>query len=82
MEHGQVVFWLLRPANQQITKPVEPGMRALYHPAAGFLTSFFSLDLFASGPNVGRVAQGGHHLAHLGIIVARIQAQPLLATGG
>ena len=77
MEHSQVVFRLFGPANEQMTKPVEPGMGALDHPAAGLLARFFGLDLFASRSDVGRVTEGGHHFPHLGVVVARIQAKPL-----
>jgi hypothetical protein len=74
LEHGQVVFRLFGPANQQVAEAVEPGMGPLHDPAAGFLTGFFGLDLLPSGTDVGRVAECGHYFAHLGVIVARVQA--------
>ncbi len=65
MEHGEVVFGLFGPADEQVSKTVEPGVGAFHDPTPGFLARFFGLDFFATRPNVGRVAQGGEHFAHL-----------------
>ena len=43
---------------------------------------FFGLDFRASGPNAGRVAERGERFADLFGVVARVQTQALLATGG
>lgn len=72
MEHGEIVFRLFGPAGEQVAEAIEPRMRALDDPAPGFLARFFGLHFFAAGPNVGCVAQLGYHLAHLGVIVARV----------
>ena len=78
MKHSEVVFRLFGPADEQVAEAVEPGVGALYDPAPGFLAGFFGLDFFASGPDVGGIPKLGHYLAHLSIIVARVQAQVLL----
>ena len=78
MKHGQVVFGLFGPANEQVPKAIEPGVGPLHDPASGFLAGFFSLDFFPTGADVGRVAQVGQQFAHLFRSVACIQAQPLL----
>ena len=78
MEHGKVVFGLFGPANKQVAEAIEPRMGALHDPAPGLLARFFGLRFFAAGPKVDRVAQFGHHVAHLGVIAARIQAQVLV----
>ena len=87
LKHGQVVFRLFGPANEQVAKPVEPGMGALHDPtgaapAAGFLARFFGLGFFAARPDVGRVAERRHHFPHLRVVVARVQAQALPGTAG
>jgi hypothetical protein len=78
MKHGQVVFGLFSPANEQVPKAVEPGVGPFHNPAPGFLARFFGLDFFPTRANVGRVAQVGQQFAHLFRGVAGIQAQPLL----
>ena len=57
-------------------------MRTLYEPAPGLLARSFSLDFFAAGPNVGRVAVSGNDFAHLGVVVAGVQAQMLVVLRG
>ena len=81
MKHSQVVFGFFGPPNEQVPEAVEPGVGAFYDPTSGFLTGFFGLDFFGSGPNVGRVAECGERFAHLFGVVARVQTQALLATG-
>jgi len=62
MEHGQVVFGLFGPANEQVTEAVEPGVSQFHDPAPGFSARFFGLDFFPTGLDVGRVAQRGQRL--------------------
>ena len=81
MEHSQVIFGFFGPPNEQMPEAVEPGVGAFHDPTSGFLAGFFGLDFFASGPNVGRVAERGERFAHLFGIVARVLAPALLATG-
>lgn len=77
MEHGQVVFGLFSPSDEQVPEAVEPRVGTLDDPAAGFLARFFGLDFFPTRPNVDRVAQSGQRFAHLLRVVARVQAQAL-----
>ncbi len=81
MEHGQVIFGLFGPADEQVAEAVEPGVGPLDHPAAGFLARFFGLDFFAPRADVGRVAVGGDDFPYLGEVVARVQAQVLFRAG-
>ena len=81
MEHGQIVFRLFGPAREQVAEPIEPRVRALDDPTPGFLTCLFSPGFFPTGSNVGRVAQLGHYFPHLGVVVARVQAQVLVLAG-
>ena len=74
MKHGQVVFGLFGPADEQVPEAVEPRVGPLHDPAPGFLTRFFGLDFFPAGSDVGRVAEGGQRFAHLLRGVARVQA--------
>ena len=57
-------------------------MGALDNPAPGALARLFGFLFLAPSPDVGRVAVGGDGLAHLGRIVARVEAQVLLGPGG
>jgi len=72
VEHGEVVFRLFGPAGEQVAEAVEPRMGALHDPAAGFLARFFGLRFFATGPDVSRVAQLGHHFPYLVVVIARV----------
>lgn len=78
MEHSEVVFRLFSPTGEQVTETIEPRVGPLHDPAPGLLARFFSLRFLPSGPNVGRVAKGGHHLAHLVKVVACVQAHVLV----
>ena len=86
MEHGQVVFGLFGPPNEQVAEAVEPGVRPLDDPtgaapAPSLLARFFGLGFFAPRPDVGRVAQRAHHFSHLVVIAARVQAHVLVVAG-
>ena len=82
MQHSQIILRLFSPANEQMTKPVKPGVGPFHHPAPGLLPGFLRLDFFSARPDMGRVAVGRHYLPHLGVVVARIQAQALLVPLG
>ena len=75
MQHSQVVLGFLGPSDEQVAEAVEPGMGALHHLAPGFLASLPGLGLLAARPDVGRVAERGHHGAYLLVVVARVEAQ-------
>ena len=81
MEHGQVVFGLFGPPNEQVPEAVEPAVGAFHYPTSGFLAGFSGLDFLASGPNVGCIVERGERFAHLFGILARVSTQALLATG-
>jgi hypothetical protein len=80
MKHGQIIFGLFGPADEQVTEPIKPGVCPLNDPAVRFLPRFFGLYFFPPRADVGRVAQGRHNFAHLLVVIARVQAQALLAT--
>ena len=81
MEHGQVVFGVFGPPNEQVPEAAESTVGAFHDPTSGLLAGFFGLNFLASGPNVGRVAERGERFAHLFGIVACVPTQALLAIG-
>jgi hypothetical protein len=56
MQKCQVALHLLVPANQNPTKPIHPGVGALYHPTSCLVAGFLldGLGFLATRPNVGR----------------------------
>src|SRR5712691_12408404 len=79
MQKGQVVLWLFVPSHEQAAKAVHPGMAPFYHPTARFEPGF-SLDglgLFSAWANMGGKAECAQDVAHLGVVVAFVQAHPL-----
>ena len=72
MQHGQEIFRLFGPAEEQVPVAVEPRMGALDHPAPGPLPRGFCLFLLAPGTDVSRVAVGRHDAADLVVVVARV----------
>lgn len=81
MKHSEIVFGLFGPPDEQVAKAVEPRVRALHYPAAGFLARFLRFLFFSARTDVGRIAPFGHEFAHLLIIVAGVQAQMGLLAG-
>ena len=77
MKKGDVVLGVLVPAHQDVPETVQPTVRAFHHPAPGFETSllFDGLCLYASAADVGGEAELLQGAAHLGEVVALIQAQ-------
>lgn len=75
MKHRQIIFGFFGPADEQVTKAVEPRVRSFHHPATGFFARFLRLFFFATRSDVGRIAECRHDLPDLGVGVARIQAQ-------
>ena len=79
MKKGDVVLGGLVPTNQDAPETVQPTMSAFHHPAPGFESSlpFDGLSLLASAADVGGEAELVQGAAHLGEIVAFVQAHPL-----
>jgi len=69
MEHSQLVVRFFGPANEQMSKLVEPGMGALHHLAASFVPGFLGLHYFPARADMGRVAQTHYNFTHLGVVV-------------
>lgn len=78
MKQSQIVIWFFDPPNGQVPVVVEPEVGALDDPTAGAFAGLFRLFFLALTPDVGRVAVGGGDFAHLGRVIARVQAQVLL----
>jgi hypothetical protein len=84
MVQGAVVLGILRPANEQAAVAVEPGVRALDDPAPREPSRVFALglDLLAAGSEVQGEAEACGDLAHLGEVIALVEAEALGALGG
>ena len=71
MKKGDVIAWILVPADQNAPEAVQPTVSAFHHPAPGFETGFLldgpgldSLSLFAPAADVGgdaKLVQGMTH---------------------
>ena len=79
-----IVARLLVPTDQHTPKTVQPTMRALHHPSAGFETNFLlqCLGFFPPCTNVGREAKLLQEVSHLIIVIAFLQTQPLRRVWG
>ncbi len=84
MEHGQVGVGALLPANEDAAEAMQPGVRALDHPAPGAEAglSLELLGLLATGSDVVGESELAGELAHLGVVVAAVEAESLRALGG
>ena len=74
-----MVVGFLRPADEQAAEAVEPGVGALYHPAAG-VEAGFALDrlrFLTARADVGAIAELLGELVHLAVVVALVQAKAL-----
>src|SRR4030088_2140099 len=73
----------LSAANQQAAKAVHPGVRALDHPAAGFLAGLACLGLrfFATRADVSDKAESRRQGADFLKIIALVQAEVLRLSG-
>ena len=83
LEDGEVVLVFLRPADQQGTVAVEPGVAGLDDPASGAPARGVQLafDLFAARADVRCEAAPADELAHAVVVVAAVEAQPLWLLG-
>lgn len=74
-----VVLGLLRPAHEQPAVAVKPRVRALDDPAPRppVRVAPLRLDLLAARAHVRGEAELGHELAHAGVVVALVEAEPL-----
>ena len=83
MKKGDVVVRGFVPSDQNAPEPVQPTVSAFHHPApsleAGFLLD--GLRLFTPTADVGGEAELVQGAAHLGEVVAFIQAQTLGCSG-
>ena len=79
MQEGDVVLGGLVLTDQNAPVTVQPTVRAFHHPASRFEPSlpFDGLSLFAPTADVGGEAELVQGTAHLGEVVALVQAQPL-----
>ena len=70
MQQSQIVFRFLAPTNEQATKPVDPAMGALNHPATcpkAFVLDFDSL--FTAPACMRNQTIAGNHLTHFVIVI-------------
>jgi hypothetical protein len=79
MQHGEVVLGAFLPADEQTAKAVEPGVGALNDPAPGAIADLAGErpDLLAASTQMKREAELGGQLAHLGVVVAFVEAKAL-----
>ena len=79
LEQREVVFVLLRPADQECPVSVEPGVAGLDDPAARAPAgdAELELDLFAAAADVRRVLPCAHKLTDDRIVEAAVEAQML-----
>src|SRR4051794_25131151 len=79
MEHGDIVFGLLVPADENTTEPIHPTVGTLHHPTSGFCARvpFGLLPFFAFGWNVRGEVELFGQLLHFVTDIRLVQAQPL-----
>jgi len=79
VEHGEVGVGAFLPAGEDAAKAVEPGVGALDDPAAdpeaGLVLD--RLRFFAAAADVGRECELVTEFAHLVVVVAAVETQPL-----
>ena len=75
MEHGEVVFRFLVPAEEDAVEAVESGMRVLHDTAASLLAGLALLrDLLAAGAQMQGEPDGLGQVTWLLIVIALVQA--------
>jgi hypothetical protein len=76
VEHGEVVLGFLRPADQDRSVAVEPGVGALDDPAAGTEAGLAleRLRLVAATADVRGERELRRELTHLAVVVAAVEA--------
>jgi hypothetical protein len=83
VEHGEVGVGAFLPAGEDATKTVEPGVGALDDPATGTEASLAldRLRLFAAAADVRGEGELVAEVAHLGVVVAAVEAEALWRLG-
>ena len=79
MEHGEVGVGAFLPADEDAAEAIEPGVGALDDPAAGAEAGFAfeCLGFLAAAADVGGERELVAEVAHLVVVVALVEAQPL-----
>src|SRR5829696_3356617 len=79
MEHRDVVFGLLVPADQHAPEPVDPAVRPLHHPPPRLEPRLLLdlLRLLAARPDVRREPELQDRLTHGLVVVPLVHAHPL-----
>jgi hypothetical protein len=79
LEEREVVLGFLRPADQESTVAVEPGVAGLDDPATGAPSGggSFELELVGAATDVRGVAAAGRELVDPGVGVAAVETQRL-----
>lgn len=83
LQQGEVVLFLLRPADKQRAVAVEPRMASLNHPTAGPPTGLACLlfDLFTTRTDVGNEAEIFDLFLDDRCVVAGVEAEVLARLG-
>ena len=83
LQERQVVLGFLRPADQECSVAVEPGVAGLDDPASGAPSrcGSFELEFVGAAADVGGVAATGGEVVDPGIGVAAIETQALRILG-
>ena len=83
LEQREVVLGFLRPADEQGTVAVEPGVAGLDNPTPGAPAgcSSFEFELVAAAADVGAVAAAGRELVDPGVGVAAVETEALQLLG-
>lgn len=83
MEHGEVGVGAFLPAREDAAEAVEPGVGALDDPAAGAVAglAFEGFGFFAAANDVCGEAELAGEFAHLVVVVAAVEAEPLRLLG-
>jgi hypothetical protein len=83
LEQREVVLGFLRPADQEGTVAVEPGVASLDDPAPGAPSRdrSFELELVVATADVGAVAAGGCELVDPLVGVAAVETETLRVLG-
>jgi hypothetical protein len=84
LEQSEVVAVFLRPADQDSTVAVEPGVGRFHDPASGAPARDVELvgDLFAAGADVRRELIVDDELVALAVVVGLVKAEALSRRGG
>ncbi len=72
MQYRHVALNVFLPADHHLSKPVQPGVGALDHPAPRPIAgdALLGADFHSTGFDVDVIALHRDHLAHVGVVVA------------